>query len=45
MVGLIARKKQVMGNLASSPGWSAAYWVSLALVVVTGFIALAGILT
>ena len=45
MVGLIARKKQVMGDLASSPGWSVAYWVSLALVVVSGFIALAGIFT
>ena len=45
MVGLIARKKQVMGDLASSFGWSVAYWVSLALVVVSGFIALAGIFT
>lgn len=45
MVGLIARKKQVMGDLASSPGWSVAYWLSLALVVVSGFIALAGIFT
>ena len=45
MVGLIARKKQVMGDLATSPGWSVAYWVSLALVVVSGFIALAGIFT
>jgi manganese transport protein len=45
MVGLIARKKQVMGNLASSFGWSFAYWVSLALVVVSGVIALAGIFT
>jgi manganese transport protein len=45
MVGLIVRKKQVMGELASSFGWSVAYWVSLALVVVSGFIALAGILT
>ena len=26
MVGLIARKKQVMGDLATSPGWSVAYW-------------------
>ena len=45
MVGLIARKKQIMGDLASSFGWSVAYWVSLALVVVSGFIALAGIFT
>ena len=45
MVGLIARKKQVMGDLASSFGWSVAYWVSLALVVVSGVIALAGIFT
>jgi len=41
LVGLIARKKRVMGNLSSSLGWSAAYWVSLALVVASGFIALA----
>jgi Mn2+/Fe2+ NRAMP family transporter len=41
MVGLIARKKRIMGDLSSSLGWSVAYWVSLALVVVTGFIALA----
>jgi len=45
MVGLIARKRQVMGDLASSFGWSVAYWVSLALVVVSGVIALAGIFT
>jgi len=45
MVGLIARKKQVMGDLASSFGWCVAYWVSLALVVVSGFVALAGIFT
>lgn len=45
MVGLIASRKQVMGPLASSLGWSVVYWVSLALVVVSGFIALAGILT
>ena len=44
MVGLITRKKQVMGNLTSSLGWSAAYWVSLALIVTSGFIALAAIL-
>jgi len=41
MVGLIARKKRVMGNLTSGLCWSTAYWVSLVLVVVTGFIALA----
>lgn len=45
MVGLIARKKQVMGDLASSFAWSVAYWVSLVLVVVSGFIALVGIFT
>jgi len=37
---LIARKKQIMGNLSSKPSWSAAYWVSLFLVVASGFIAL-----
>jgi len=41
MVGLIARKKQVMGGLTSTLGWSVAYWLSLALVVASGFIALA----
>jgi hypothetical protein len=41
MVGLIARKKRLMGNLSSGLGWSAAYWVSLAFVVASGFIALA----
>lgn len=45
MVGLIAKKRQIMGDLASSLSWSVAYWVSLALVVVSGFIALAGIFT
>jgi Mn2+/Fe2+ NRAMP family transporter len=43
MVGLIARKKRIMGDLSSSLGWSVAYWVSLALVVASGFIALAAI--
>jgi len=41
MVGLMARKKQVMGGMASTLGWSVAYWLSLALVVASGFIALA----
>ncbi len=41
MVGLIARKKQVMGELMSTLGWSVAYWLSLVLVVASGFIALA----
>jgi len=41
MVGLIAKKKRVMGKLSSSLGWSVAYWVSLGLVVASGFIALA----
>ncbi len=43
MVGLITTKKRVMGNLTSSLEWSTAYWVSLALVVASGFIALAAI--
>ena len=33
MVGLIAGKKQVMGNLSSNLAWSAAYWVSLRLLL------------
>jgi len=41
LVGLIARKKRIMKNLSSSLLWSVAYWVSLALVVTSGFIALA----
>ncbi len=41
MVGLIARKKQVMGRFVSTLGWSVVYWLSLALVVASGFIALA----
>jgi manganese transport protein len=36
MVGLITRKKRVMGNLSSGLGWSAAYWVSLLFVVASG---------
>ena len=44
MVGLITRKKQVMMGLSSGLGWSAAYWVSLILVVACGFIALTAIL-
>jgi Mn2+/Fe2+ NRAMP family transporter len=40
MVGLIARKKQVMGKLTSTFGWSVAYWLSLTLIVASGFIAL-----
>jgi Mn2+/Fe2+ NRAMP family transporter len=43
MVGLITRKKRIMGNLSSGLGWSAAYWLSLVLVVASGFIALAAI--
>jgi Mn2+/Fe2+ NRAMP family transporter len=43
MVGLITRKKRVMGNLASGLGWSAAYWVSLVFIVASGFMALAAI--
>jgi Mn2+/Fe2+ NRAMP family transporter len=41
MVGLIAGKEQVMGKLASNFGWKVVYWLSLALVVASGFIALA----
>jgi hypothetical protein len=44
MVGLIARKKRLMGDLSSGVAWSIAYWVSLALVVASGFIALAAII-
>ncbi|MGD0423322.1 MAG: divalent metal cation transporter [Candidatus Bathyarchaeia archaeon] len=43
MVGLIARNKRLMGNLSSSLGWSVAYWLSLVLVVASGFIALVAI--
>jgi manganese transport protein len=41
MVGLIAAKKQVMGKLASNSVWNVVYWASLAIVVASGFIALA----
>jgi Mn2+/Fe2+ NRAMP family transporter len=41
MVGLIARKKRIMSDLSSGRWWSVAYWVSLAVVVTSGFIALA----
>ena len=44
VVGLIARKKQVMGEMASTLGWSVAYWLSLTLVVASGLIALAAVL-
>jgi len=44
VVGLMARKKQVMGEMASTLGWSIAYWLSLTLVVASGFIALAAAL-
>ena len=44
MVGLIARKKEVMGNLSSSSWWSVAYWLSLALVVASGVVALGAVL-
>jgi hypothetical protein len=43
MVGLIARNKRLMGSLSSGLGWSVAYWLSLVLVVASGFIALAAI--
>jgi len=45
LVGLIAGKKRIMGKLASNPVWSAMYWVSLALVVASGLIALAALFT
>ena len=44
VVGLIARKKQVMGEMASTLGWSIAYWLSLTLIVASGLIALAAAL-
>jgi Mn2+/Fe2+ NRAMP family transporter len=44
MVGLITRKKNIMGDLSSGLAWSVAYWASLAVVVASGFIALAAIL-
>ena len=44
MVGLIAGKKQVMGDLASDSTWSVLYWASLVIVVASGFIALAAVL-
>ena len=44
MVGLITGKKRVMGDSSSSIGWSLAYWVSLALVVASGILALAAII-
>jgi manganese transport protein len=40
MVGLITRKKRIMGKLSSSWSWCVAYWVSLALIVASGLIAL-----
>jgi len=43
MVGLIAGKKQIMGKLVSNAAWSAMYWVSLAIVVASGLIALAAV--
>ena len=43
MVGLIARKKRIMGDLASNSAWSLVYWASLALVVACGLIALTAI--
>jgi manganese transport protein len=44
MVGLITRRKRLMGRLSSNSWWSIAYWVSLGLVVASGFIALAAAL-
>jgi len=43
MVGLIAGKKRIMGDLASNSAWSIVYWASLALVVACGLIALVAI--
>ena len=41
MLGLIAKDERIMGDLTSGAAWSVAYWLSLALVVASGFIALA----
>jgi Mn2+/Fe2+ NRAMP family transporter len=43
MVGLIAGKKQIMGKLASNVPWTIMYWISLAVVVASGLIALAAV--
>ena len=43
MVGLIVKKKRIMGDFSSGLGWCVAYWASLAVVVASGFIALASI--
>jgi Mn2+/Fe2+ NRAMP family transporter len=43
MVGLIAGKKEIMGELASNSAWSVMYWASLALVVASGLIALSAL--
>ena len=41
MVGLVASKKRIMGDLSSGLSLNIAYWVTLALVVTSGFIAVA----
>jgi hypothetical protein len=41
MLGMIARNKQIMGSLASNSAWSIVYWISLALVLASGIVALA----
>ena len=43
MVGLIAGQRQIMGKLASNAVWSVMYWVSLAIIVASGLIALAAV--
>jgi Mn2+/Fe2+ NRAMP family transporter len=42
MLGLIARKEEIMGKLASNSAWTIIYWASLALILASGLIALAG---
>jgi len=42
MLGLIARKEEIMGKLASNSAWAIIYWASLALILASGLIALAG---
>jgi Mn2+/Fe2+ NRAMP family transporter len=44
MVGLVARNKRLMGDLSSGLKWSVAYWLSLGLIVASGFIALGAML-
>jgi len=43
MMGLIAGERRIMGDLESSLAWKLAYWISLAIVLASGLIALAAI--